>query len=874
MSEDNSEITTFVAPPLEELDRLLNGYTFESFIAQGGMGAVYLASQTSLDRMVAVKVLPREFGEDEDFRKSFEAEAKLMAKLNHPNLIGIYDFGDMDGMLYIIMEYVKGKSLHDSAHGKTIAQQTAVEIITGVCAGLDHAHSAGTLHRDIKPANIILGKGATPKIGDFGLARPNDMTESGVIYGTPGYSAPEIIDAPHKVDMRSDIFAVGVMFYELLTGVLPEDQYESVTEYAEVDAKFDKIIKKAIHPNIEMRYRSALDFSDDINDVIKNPSPVNKLLVAGSGNKTSLMVKDAVPSGALSGSAARSLVSPVSMTPTASANSNLTRNIAIIFLLLIAIFIVLEMKKAKEGEVAQTQEEIDAAEVLKQKAEAELRATLEAERKREEARLARIRANQQKNTNTNNNSDDPSFSRLAPMDKLTRVKELLGNGERPMTMMPETIFMRDRDSRIIMYIDEKMTWDEADLWAREYGGYIAVSKSKSDLSVLMMQIPADVEEVWLGAGSSGNKGWSWVDDTPWTDSLSLRPTHERAFAKISKSGTVGHADGEQKLNFFIEWRADGSNPADLEYRLLRTSDTLGDINPKYPPGTITAGARNYCIIKSPVTFTEASDLAISSGGHLIAISNDDEKDTVQSIIAQNFGEATTIWTAAEKQNAIWGWQTGEQWLPLKWASTHPKSENHLVISAGEKLVVKDVHSNTKADAFIIEWSKDASRVKVTGLDSNTDINGGLKTLKDKAKSLVVKQRKVTEKKHAYNVKKLWSDLETYLRGLPVGERAAESGYINAIIEKVKGELRVPANIAGEGPSERSRDYTNYAVEKQARIDLEHITQIELLRTAYMKQLLKMKQDLESAGQVNAVKLIIEEAVSVGSTAEEFEDYFN
>ena len=154
MSEDHEELTSFVAPPLEELDGLLDGYHFESFIAQGGMGAVYLARQTSLDRQVAVKVLPREFSEDEEFIKSFQSEAKLMAKLNHPNLIGIYDFGDIDGMLYIIMEFVKGKSLHHSAHGKAINQETAVDIISAVCAGLDHAHDAGILHRDIKPANI------------------------------------------------------------------------------------------------------------------------------------------------------------------------------------------------------------------------------------------------------------------------------------------------------------------------------------------------------------------------------------------------------------------------------------------------------------------------------------------------------------------------------------------------------------------------------------------------------------------------------------------------------------------------------------------------------------------------------------------------
>jgi len=872
MSEDHQESTSFVAPPLEELDGLLDGYHFESFIAKGGMGAVYLARQTSLDREVAVKVLPREFSEDEEFIKSFQSEAKLMAKLNHPNLIGIYDFGDIDGMLYIIMEFVKGKSLHHSAHGKAINQEIAVDIISAVCAGLAHAHDAGILHRDIKPANILLGKGAAPKIGDFGLARVNGMTESGVIYGTPGYAAPEVLAAPEQVDHRTDIFAVGVMFYELLTGRMPEDDYVSVTEFVETDAKYDKIIQKAIHPNIDMRYRSAQDFADEITDVIKNPSAVNKLLVAGSGNTKSVSAKAAVTSGSVSGSGKREGAAPVAVTHTVPANSKLMRNIIIIFLLLGAIYAVLEMKKIRVKEVADTQEVIDAREAEKQKIKDDNNAVLAEERRAEVAARAAHRGSK---SPTNTGTYTPrEVVKLTPMEKLSKVKALLGNGERPMAMMPETIFMRDQDSRIIMFVDEKMTWDEADAWAREHGGYLAVCTSKSDLTVFMKQMPADAEDVWLGAGCSGDKGWSWVDDTPWTDTLTLKPTYSRVFAKLSKYGSVGKTNGDKRLNFFIEWRADGSNPADLEYRLLRTSDTLTDINPKYPPGTITAGARNYCIIKSPVTFTEASDLAIGSGGHLIAISNDDEKYQVEGIIAQYCKPGDTIWTAAEKQNNIWGWQTGEKWLNLNWAKSHPKSENRVVITAAQKLLIKDVSSRKRADGFIIEWSKDKSRVKVASLnDGKSNLNGGLSALKKKARLLVTKQRAATEKKHAYNVKKLWSDLETYLRTLPRNQSLVESQMLNPIIAMVKDKSRVPVALAGEGPSERSREYTNYAVEKQARIDLDHSTQLEQLRAGYVKQLKKLQQVMERKGQVSVVRSINEEAKSIGNTTADFENHF-
>ncbi|MGJ8655849.1 MAG: protein kinase domain-containing protein [Akkermansiaceae bacterium] len=888
MSDDPQEFTSFEAPPLEELDNLLAGYQFESFIAQGGMGAVYLARQTSLDRLVAVKVLPRVLGEDEEFRKSFQTEAKLMAKLNHPNLIGIYDFGDIDGMLYIIMEFVKGKSLHHSAHGKAIKQETAVEIISGICSGLAAAHKEGILHRDIKPANILLGKRATPKVGDFGLARPSGMTESGVIYGTPGYSAPEVLGAPEKVDNRTDIFAVGVMFYELLTGHMPGDTYVTVTEYAEADARFDKIIQKAIHADIEQRHDSAQDFADDINEVLNSPSSANRLLVSSG---VTAPVRISVPSGmgGNGASLAAGAKRPSSMAPTSvvsvkqpvGGDSKLIRNMVVIFLLIGAIYVVLEMKETKEGKMAEEQKAND-AEFEKNKKENEARKA--AHIKESEARVVEggSRPRPLETTDTDFTPETPETPapvevKLPPLEALENAKEFLSNGERPMSMMPDTIFMRDQDSRIIMYVDKEMTWDEADTWAREYGGYLAVCRTKSDLNLFMKQIPADAGDVWLGAGCSGDKGWSWVDDTPWTDAVSIKPTYNRSFAKVSKYGSVGKTNGDKKLTFFIEWRADGTNPAELEYRLLRTSDTLTDINPKYPAGTITVGARNYCIVKTPVTHSEASDFAIASGGHLIAISNDDEKYEVEAMIAKYCKPGDAIWTAGEKDGNDWVWQTGEKWLDLPWVPSHPKSSKYVVISAGNELMIKDSFASKKADGFIIEWSKDKSRVKVEGMDdidvTSPGVSNGLSSLKSKAKLLVSKQRAVTEKKHAFNVKKLRIDLETYMRGLSQNVKAAEAVSIDKIILMVKDQPRVPLSIAGQGSSERARDYTNYAVEKQARIDLDHNAQIELLRTGYIKQLLMLKQDMENKGQSDAVNSILQEARNIGDSVAEFEEYF-
>ncbi|WP_052573516.1 serine/threonine-protein kinase [Haloferula sp. BvORR071] len=255
---------SFEAPTLEALSELLPAYEFTAFIAQGGMGAVYKAKQRALDRDVAVKVLPRELGDDPDFRQSFETEAKAMGRLNHPNLIGVYDFGAIDGMLYIVMEYVNGKSLYHSAYNMAVDPEQAAAIVKGICDGLAHAHENGVIHRDIKPANILLNEKIIPKIGDFGLARPHWAEGPGLIMGTPGYTAPEIYDNPEHSDRRTDIFAVGVILYELMTGQRPEETSDLPSAIVNCDKRLDAIFQKATDINPDRRYATAEEMSLDL----------------------------------------------------------------------------------------------------------------------------------------------------------------------------------------------------------------------------------------------------------------------------------------------------------------------------------------------------------------------------------------------------------------------------------------------------------------------------------------------------------------------------------------------------------------------------------------------------------------------------------
>jgi serine/threonine protein kinase len=279
---DSHEPAGFIAPEPADLAPLFPGYEIQGLIATGGMGAVYCAVQKSLDRTVALKILPMEFSKDAAFCKGFETEAKAMARLNHPNLIGVYDFGEVNGMLYIVMEFVPGKSIYHSAHGQAIDPPEVIRLIAAICGGLAHAHENGIIHRDIKPANILLDLNAQPKIGDFGLARPVErkVEEGEEIFGTPHYTAPEVVDSPHSVDCRADIFSVGVMLHELLTGKLPADDPRPASLIARCDVRFDAIIKRATQPLPATRYSSAQEMAKDLQAIAK--SLVSKSLVSKS----------------------------------------------------------------------------------------------------------------------------------------------------------------------------------------------------------------------------------------------------------------------------------------------------------------------------------------------------------------------------------------------------------------------------------------------------------------------------------------------------------------------------------------------------------------------------------------------------------------
>jgi serine/threonine protein kinase len=215
----------WVPPLVAELAPKFPDLEIIELIGRGGMGAVYRARQKILERMVGLKILPPEVGHNVDFTERFAREAQAMARLHHPHIVMIFDFGQRDGVFFFFMEYVDGLNLRRVMEGGKFTPSEALAIVPQICEALQYAHNKGVVHRDIKPDNILMDRDGTVKIADFGLAKLVGLevarSTHEPVMGTPKYMAPEQISHPDEVDHRADIYALGVMFYQMLTGEYP-----------------------------------------------------------------------------------------------------------------------------------------------------------------------------------------------------------------------------------------------------------------------------------------------------------------------------------------------------------------------------------------------------------------------------------------------------------------------------------------------------------------------------------------------------------------------------------------------------------------------------------------------------------------------------
>ncbi len=257
---------------------LLPGFRFESLLGRGGMGAVYRAVQISLNRPVAVKILPvdRTDPDDANWTERFRREARTLARLNHPGIVGIHEHGEVEGYHYLVMELVDGTDLARVIQSEgAFAPDRVVELLTQVCDALEYAHRRGVVHRDLKPANLLITREGRVKIADFGLAKHDDMglalTHTNLAIGTPDFVAPEAWLPGTPVDARADLYSLGVTLYQMLTGEVPRGLWKMPSVTRGLDPRFDAIIDRAMQPDRDRRYQTTTEFKTALQRIVQEP---------------------------------------------------------------------------------------------------------------------------------------------------------------------------------------------------------------------------------------------------------------------------------------------------------------------------------------------------------------------------------------------------------------------------------------------------------------------------------------------------------------------------------------------------------------------------------------------------------------------------
>jgi len=272
----------FEPPSAGRLAELFPGLEIIELIGVGGMGAVYKARQSGLDRLVALKILPEEFGHDVKFALRFTREARTLAKLSHPNIVSVFEFGNVEDTYYFLMEFVDGSTLRDVVSAGQLAPEHALGIVPHLCDALQYAHDKGIVHRDIKPENILIAVDGVVKIADFGLSRilgnesqDEMLTGTHQVMGTPRYMAPEQFESSRGVDHRADIYSLGVVFYEMLTGELPIGRFAAPSNKAQIDVRLDEVVLRTLEKEPHRRYQHASQIKSDVQSITSSVGSSN-----------------------------------------------------------------------------------------------------------------------------------------------------------------------------------------------------------------------------------------------------------------------------------------------------------------------------------------------------------------------------------------------------------------------------------------------------------------------------------------------------------------------------------------------------------------------------------------------------------------------
>lgn len=272
------------APTVDEVAAQFPEFEVLELIGAGGMGAVYKARQPKLDRFVALKILSADLMDDPAFAQRFNREGQILARLSHPHIVSVFDFGNRGPFLYLLMEYVDGVNLREAMQAAKFAPGDCLALVQDLCAALKFAHDEGILHRDIKPENVLLDSRGRVKIADFGIAKligrnasdSATLTQQGAVMGTLHYMAPEQLETPLDVDQRADIYSLGVVFYELLTGELPIGRFALPSDNSSLDPRVDEVVLRALERKREQRYQTVGEVKTEVDAITQSSNGESK----------------------------------------------------------------------------------------------------------------------------------------------------------------------------------------------------------------------------------------------------------------------------------------------------------------------------------------------------------------------------------------------------------------------------------------------------------------------------------------------------------------------------------------------------------------------------------------------------------------------
>lgn len=725
-------------PSVAEAARLFPGYEVVAMLGHGGMGAVYQARQQSLDRLVALKLLPLEISVDPSFADRFRREARAMAKLNHPNIIAVHDFGQTsEGHLFFAMEFVEGAMLHDLVHKREggLPPADALAIIEQVCEALSYAHEQGIVHRDIKPANVMVDPRGRAKIADFGLARVTDpaadwgQTMTGVIMGTPDYMAPEQ-KRGMQVDARADIYSVGVMFYEMLCGETPQGAFELPSQRCGLPKELDAIITRAIAPQVEKRFQTTADFKQAVATVrptvlrsVAKKTPAAKSRLAGSAGIAGPLPLGASPSvpaakkplvlwgGIAAGVVALGIASVFVLgkgkstpAPTASAPSQAATPAA-------------EKPKAEPQNSAPKPLAAPSAPAVKSSAPKPAPSLVAAGHDQWVDALSQFNA-----ANTND-----QFVRQT--DGAVKV------GPKGFRMVPLPVsapLVRDQAVRVRARFSDKEDVGDLRLYVRRNTGagikeyFLTPQAGKQQLL-----LSCDDTDSGKHAASIASFPLPAGFDSDAVHTLELRVVGDLLTASLDEKKVLEMRDG-QFADGHPAISAKNITIESFEYANLDPAGAAPAVASAKPDDILTFGGHRYQLVNEALTWDEAKAKAEAMGGHLATITSKEENEWILKNVHVPPGVDGHYHIGGfrdpNNKAAAWRWVTGEPVDMSLWGGKGPDGSGSALAFNGRTW--DDVTNNHSNFLFLVEWDDDGTAKLATAAapQPNSTANAAVATV--------------------------------------------------------------------------------------------------------------------------------------------------